>query len=66
MTKFIQRYVYRGKEVKVTIKTRMRQYNKIKAKARQVILPDPISLTKPIKRANIEAYYWMHSMTKNI
>ena len=32
VTKFIHRYVYRGKEVKEIVETRMRQYNENKTK----------------------------------
>ena len=53
VTKFIQRYVYRVKEVKGIAKTRMRQYDEIKTKTTQVILPNPNSLTQHIKRANV-------------
>ena len=35
----------------------MRQYNEIKTKTTQVILPDPNSLIQLIKQANISAYY---------
>ena len=37
-----------------------REYNETKAKAKQVISPDPNSLTQHIKRANIQAYYWVY------
>ena len=46
VAKFIQRYVYRGKEVEGIIETKMRQYNEIKIKTTQVFLPDPNSLTQ--------------------
>ena len=62
VTKFIQRYVYRGKEMEGIVETRLRQYNEIKTKTTQVILPDPNSLTQHIKQANIQAYYWVHCM----
>ena len=45
VTKFIQKYVYRDKEVEKIVKTRMRQYNEIKTKTMQVISPDSNSLT---------------------
>ena len=66
VTKFIHRYVYGDKEVEEIIKTRMRQYHEIKTKAPQVILLDPNSLTQHTKRANIQAYYWVQCMTKDI
>ena len=37
VAKFIQRYVYRVKEVEGIVKTRMRYYNEIKTKTTQVI-----------------------------
>ena len=43
----------------------MRQYNEIKTKTAQIILPDLNSLTQHIKRAN-QAYYWVYCMTKDI
>ena len=46
VAKFIQRYVYRGKEVEGIIETKMRQYNEIEIKTTQVFLPDPNSLTQ--------------------
>ena len=42
-----------SKEAKGIVETRMRQYNELKMKATQVILPDPNSLTQHIKWANI-------------
>ena len=66
MTRLIKRYVYRGNEVEEIVETRMRQYNKIKVKITEVILRDPNSLTQDIKRANIQAYYWLHCITKNM
>ena len=62
VTKFIQRYVYRAKEMEGIIETRLRQYNEIKMKTTQAILLDPNSLTQHIKQANIQAYYWVHCM----
>ena len=56
MTKFIQGYVYFGKDVDWIVKTRMRQYNEIKIKTTQVIWLDPKSLTQHIKQANVQAY----------
>ena len=46
VTEFIQRYVYHDKEVEGIVETRMRQYNEIKAKTMETILPDPNSLTQ--------------------
>ena len=40
----------------------MRQYNEIKTKTTQIILPDLNSLTHHIKRANSQAYCWVHCM----
>ena len=55
-----------SKEAEGIVETRMRQYNELKTKATHVILPDPNSLTQHIKWANIQAYYWMHCMNKDI
>ena len=41
---FIQKYVYRGKTNEELVETRMRQYNTMKTKTTQTILPDPHSL----------------------
>ena len=43
VTKFTQRYIYRDQAVERIVETRMRQYNEIKTKTTQVILPDPNS-----------------------
>ena len=40
--------------------------NEVKMKTTQVILPDPNSLTKHIKRANIQAYHWVQYMNKDM
>ena len=53
VTKFIQRYVYRGKKVEGIVKIRMRQYYEIKTKTTQVILLDRNSLIQFIIEANI-------------
>ena len=55
-----------SKEAEGIVETRMRQYNEIKRKATQVILPDPNNLTHHIKRVNIQAYYLVHCMNKDI
>ena len=41
---FIQKYVYRGKTNEKLVEKRMRQYNTMKTKTTQIILPDPHSL----------------------
>ena len=48
VTKFIQRYVYRGTEMEGIFETRMRKYNEIKTKTTHSILIDPNSLTRYI------------------
>ena len=63
---FIQKYVYRVKPNEEIVETRMRQYNTVKTKTTQTILPDPHSLKKHIKRANLEAYYLRHYLEHNI
>ena len=60
VTKFIQRYVYRGKKVEGIVRIRLRQYYEIKTKTTQVILLDRNSLIQFIIEANIRAYYWVH------
>ena len=62
---FIQKYVYRGKTNEELVETRMRQYNTMKTKTTQTILPDPHSLKEHIKRANLQAYYWRHYLEHN-
>ena len=64
--KFIQRYVYHGKEAEGIVETRMRQYIEIKTKTTRVIFPDLSSLTQHINQTNIQAYYWVHCMNKDI
>ena len=66
VTKFIQRYVYCGKNVEGIVKTRMRQYSEIKPKTTQVILLRTNSLTQQIKQANIQAYFWVHCLIKDM
>ena len=66
VTKFIQRYVYCGKYVEGIVKTRMRQYSEIKPKTTQVILLRTNSLTQQIKQANIQAYFWVHCLIKDM
>ena len=63
---FIQKYVYRGKTNEELVETRMIQYNTMKTKTTQTILPDPHSLKEHIKRANLQAYYWQHYLEHNI
>ena len=41
---FTQKYIYRGKTNEELVETRMRQYNTVKTKTIQTILPDPHSL----------------------
>ena len=58
---FIQKYIYRVKLMKqALVETRMRQYNTMKTKTTQTILPDPHSFNEHIKSANLQAYYWRH------
>ena len=63
---FIQKYVYRGKTSEEFIDARMRHYNTMKIKTAQTILPDPDSLNKHIKRANLQAYYWRNYLEHNM
>ena len=57
---FNQKYVYGGKINEELVKTRMRQYNTMKTKTTQTILPEPHSLKEHIKGANLQAFYWRH------
>ena len=63
---FIQKCKYRGKINEELVETRMRQFNMMKTKTTQTILPDPHSLKEHIKRANLQAYYWRHYIEHNI
>ena len=63
VTKFLQKYLYLAKKVERIVGTIMRQYDGIQTR---VISPDPNSLTQHIKRANIQAYYWVHCMSQFI
>ena len=57
---FNQKFVYGGKINEELVKTRMRQYNAMKTKTTQTILPDPHSLKEHIKRSNLQEFYWRH------
>ena len=50
---FIQIYIYLGKTNEESLEARMRQYNMMKTKTTQTILPDPHSFKEHIKRANL-------------
>ena len=54
---FIQKYICREKTNEESVETRVRQYNAMKTKTTQTILPDPHSLKEHIKRANLQACY---------
>ena len=56
--KFIQIFVYGGKETEELVDTRIRNYDALNIKTTQSILPDPTSLTQHIRRANLQCYYW--------
>ena len=45
----------KGKINELLVEKRMRQYNTMKIKTTQTILPDPHSLKEYIKRANLRA-----------
>ena len=62
---FIQKHVYREKTNEEIVETRMRQYNTMKIKTTQNILPDPHRLKEYIKRANLQAYHWWHYLEHN-
>ena len=52
---FIQKYAYRGKTNEKLVEKRMRQYNTMKTKTTQIILPDPHSL-------KLEELAYMHTI----
>ena len=58
VTRFIQETIYRGgKRDDDLVTTRMRQYDKLRVKTTQSIIPDPESIRYQIQRANMAAYY---------
>ena len=63
---FIQKYIYRGKTNAELVETRMRQYNTMKNKATQTILPEPRNLREHIKKANLQGCYWRYYLEHNI
>ena len=63
---FIQKYIYRGKTNEELVETRMRQYNTMKTKTTQTILPDSHSSKEHIERVNLQAYCWRHYLEHNI
>eukprot|EP00112_Aurelia_sp_Birch-Aquarium-sp1_P017335 Seg4002.3 transcript_id=Seg4002.3/GoldUCD/mRNA.D3Y31 product="hypothetical protein" protein_id=Seg4002.3/GoldUCD/D3Y31 len=57
VTKFIHETIYSGKRDDDLVTTRMRQYDKVRVKTTQSIIPDPESIKNLIQRANMAAYY---------
>ncbi len=57
VTKFIHETIYSGKRDDDLVTTRMRQYDKVRVKTTQSIIPDPESIINLIQRANMAAYY---------
>ena len=57
ITKFIHETIYSGKRDDDLVTTRIRQYNKLRVKTTQSIIPDPASIKHLIQRANMAAYY---------
>ena len=57
ITKFIYETIYSGKRGDDLVTTRIRQYDKVRVKTTQSIIPDPGSIKHLIQRANMVAYY---------
>ena len=57
VTKFIHETIYSGKRDEDLVTTRMKQYDKLRGKTTQSIIPDPESIRYLIQRANMAAYY---------
>ena len=57
ITKFIHETIYNGKRGDDLVTTRIRQYDKLRVKTTQSIIPDPESIRHLIQRANMAAYY---------
>eukprot|EP00794_Sanderia_malayensis_P002242 gene2242-2558_t len=60
ITNFIHRAIYNGKENGGIVTTRINQYDKLRVKTTQSIIPDPGSLKYLIQKANLATYYLKH------
>eukprot|EP00794_Sanderia_malayensis_P012345 gene12345-13618_t len=60
ITNFIHRAIYNGKENDDIVTARVNQYDKLRVKTTQSIIPDPGSLKYLIQRANLATYYLKH------
>eukprot|EP00794_Sanderia_malayensis_P020652 gene20652-22693_t len=60
ITNFIHRAVYNGKENGGIVTTQINQYDKLRVKTTQSIIPDPGSLKYLIQKANLATYYLKH------
>ena len=67
ITSFIQKFIYGRKTNEESVEMRIIQYNTMKTKTTQTILPDPHNLKGHMKRANLaKVYYWWHYLEYNI
>ena len=57
VTKFIHKTIYSGKRGDDLVTMRIRQYDKLRVKTTQSIIPDPESIRHLIQRANMAAYF---------
>eukprot|EP00794_Sanderia_malayensis_P002215 gene2214-2520_t len=55
--KFIHETIYNGKPNDNLVTTRIKQYDKLRVKTTQSVIPDPESIRHLVKRANMAAYY---------
>ena len=55
--KFIHETIYNGKPNDDLVTARIKQYDKLRVKTTQSVIPDPESIRHLIKRANMAAYY---------
>eukprot|EP00794_Sanderia_malayensis_P011440 gene11440-12636_t len=60
ITNFIHKTIYNGKENDDLVTTRINEYDKLRVKTTQSIIPDPGSLKYLIERANLATYYLKH------
>ena len=59
-------FIYNARKNEEYVDTRIRNYNSLKIKTTQSILPDPKNIKQHIKRANMQCFYWKNSLHSNI
>eukprot|EP00794_Sanderia_malayensis_P013309 gene13309-14682_t len=64
VTSFIKNVIYNGKSDEDLVSLRIRQYDRLRLKTTQTIIPDPGSIAYAVKRANMAAYYLKHFGTR--